>query len=223
MNVGKNIMKLRKEHNLTQEELANILFVSPKTVSSYETNRSLPNIEILITIAKAFNVKIDSILNMEDKDNLELLNQSYKKMAFKDNIIKIILLGIIIIVPIIFFWYAGYVCLAALAAQIYSANSIENLAEMSRFTLKIFNYFFIEYFIYLGITLLNYVLYKKKWKKILVAINGMIIVAFVIQVIIDVRLNNNFLLKDLYIFLVAALIGLAFALRLNSVKSKRKN
>ena len=64
MNVGKNIAKFRKEKNLTQEELAKKINVSPKTISSYENNKNLPNIETLILLSQELDVSINDILGI---------------------------------------------------------------------------------------------------------------------------------------------------------------
>lgn len=53
---------LRKEHQLTQKELADKLFVSDKTVSKWERGASLPNIALLIPIAKLFDITVDELL-----------------------------------------------------------------------------------------------------------------------------------------------------------------
>ena len=77
MNIGLNISNLRKEKNLTQEELAKLINVSPKTISSYETNRSIPNIEILILLSKVLDTSINDILNLKEDNNNEV-----KKILF---------------------------------------------------------------------------------------------------------------------------------------------
>ena len=59
MNIGNNLVKLREEKGLKQNELAKMINVSDKTISSYENNRSLPNIEILVLIANALETNID--------------------------------------------------------------------------------------------------------------------------------------------------------------------
>lgn len=51
-NVGKNIRALRKRCGMTQETLAERLFVSRQTVSNYETGKSEPDIDMLIRIAQ---------------------------------------------------------------------------------------------------------------------------------------------------------------------------
>ncbi len=65
MNIGNNIKELRKEKNLTQSELAKLLFVSQDTISLWECNKSTPSAEMLVKIADIFEVKVDYILDRE--------------------------------------------------------------------------------------------------------------------------------------------------------------
>ena len=51
--VGKNIRHLRIQKHMTQDELAERLFVSRQTVSHYETGKSNPDIDMLLKIAEA--------------------------------------------------------------------------------------------------------------------------------------------------------------------------
>lgn len=68
MNVGTNIAKFRKGKNLTQEELACKINVSPKTISSYENNRNLPTIETLLLLSQTLDISIDEIIGKTNKD-----------------------------------------------------------------------------------------------------------------------------------------------------------
>lgn len=63
MNLGKNISELRKKNNLTQEELANMLGVSPQAVSKWENDAACPDIALLPKIAEIFSVTIDELMN----------------------------------------------------------------------------------------------------------------------------------------------------------------
>ena len=56
----------RKALNLTQEELAEKLFVTEKAVSRWETGRGTPDISLLIPLSKALKVEIPEILNGEE-------------------------------------------------------------------------------------------------------------------------------------------------------------
>ncbi len=61
--IGKFILSLRKEKQMTQKEFANKLNVTAQAVSKWENGRGIPDIEILQKISTEFNINIDSILN----------------------------------------------------------------------------------------------------------------------------------------------------------------
>lgn len=67
-----NLVELRKIHEMSQEELADIIGVSRQTLSKYETGESLPDIEKCKSIADAFGVSIDDLLNYEPNENMGL-------------------------------------------------------------------------------------------------------------------------------------------------------
>lgn len=54
-NISKNIKKLRKQNNLTQDELAEKLFITRQTISYWETGRSQPALDMLGDLAEALN------------------------------------------------------------------------------------------------------------------------------------------------------------------------
>ena len=60
----KTLQNLEREKNITQEELAKNINVSPKTISSYENNKNLPNIETLILLSQELDVSINDILGI---------------------------------------------------------------------------------------------------------------------------------------------------------------
>ena len=60
--IGKNIKTLRIQKNLTQDELAEKLFVTRQTVSNYETGKSRPDIDMLMQIAEVTDTDIHSLL-----------------------------------------------------------------------------------------------------------------------------------------------------------------
>lgn len=62
MDFGEQIKKLRKTYGLTQEQLAEKLFISRQAVSNWENDRNLPDIEMLITIACAFDISLDELI-----------------------------------------------------------------------------------------------------------------------------------------------------------------
>lgn len=66
MELGEKLQELRKQKGLTQEELAEILYVSRTAVSKWESGRGIPNIESLKSISKYFSVSIDELLSGEE-------------------------------------------------------------------------------------------------------------------------------------------------------------
>lgn len=70
MTVGEKITKLRKEQNLTQEQLAEILKVSRQSVSKWERDDAYPDTEKLIRISKIFDCSLDYLL----KDEIEQMD-----------------------------------------------------------------------------------------------------------------------------------------------------
>ena len=70
--IGKFIKKLRKDNNLTQDELAKKLGVTYQAVSKWENGKSIPDIAILKTISELFNVNIDELLEGSVKNKKKL-------------------------------------------------------------------------------------------------------------------------------------------------------
>ena len=66
MEFNKKLQQLRKEKALTQEQLAEELFVSRTAISKWESGKGYPNIESLKSISKLFSVSIDNLLSGEE-------------------------------------------------------------------------------------------------------------------------------------------------------------
>lgn len=63
--IGNFILNLRKENNMTQQELADKLYVTDKAVSKWETGRGIPDIQTIKNLSVIFNVSEKKILNGE--------------------------------------------------------------------------------------------------------------------------------------------------------------
>lgn len=92
MNLSDKIKKLRTENNLTQEQLAEKMQVSRSTISSWETGRSYPDLEMVIEICNYFNVSLDFLLR-EDEKIVRKLNFGIKQ--------KRILIGLVVILAVL--------------------------------------------------------------------------------------------------------------------------
>lgn len=79
--IGGFLKKLRKEKNLTQEQLAKQLNVSGRTVSRWETGSNMPDISILVELAEFYDVSIPEIIDGERKS--ETMKEEVKETALK--------------------------------------------------------------------------------------------------------------------------------------------
>lgn len=88
MNIGKRLSKLRKEKNITQLELANKLFVTDKTVSSWESDRTEPSLEILVKLSEILDCSVGYLIygenpkiDVETELKIKISKDEYKKIT----------------------------------------------------------------------------------------------------------------------------------------------
>lgn len=89
--IGAFLKELRKEKDLTQEQLAEKLNVSGRTVSRWETGSNMPDISLLIEIADFYDVSIPEIVNGERKGenmNQEIRDTAVKMAEYSQNEVK---------------------------------------------------------------------------------------------------------------------------------------
>lgn len=84
MEFHEKLQKLRKQKGLTQEELAERLYVSRTAVSKWESGRGYPSIDSLKTIAQCFGVTVDELLSGEELLTVAKENQLQKERSFRD-------------------------------------------------------------------------------------------------------------------------------------------
>lgn len=65
MSFGKIIKKLRREHDMTQERLAEILSISPQAISRWETDMAMPDISLIAPLCNLFNITSDELLEID--------------------------------------------------------------------------------------------------------------------------------------------------------------
>lgn len=78
MNLADNLKKIRKENNLSQEQLAEQLGVSRQSVSKWESGQAYPEMDKVLQLAKLFNLNIDDLLNQDIK---EVTSEKQSKIA----------------------------------------------------------------------------------------------------------------------------------------------
>ena len=98
MEFSEKLSQLRKSKNMTQEELAAMLFVSRAAVSKWESGRGLPNIDSLKAIAVLFGVTVDELLSGE-----ELLSAAQNETREKTERLCRSLFGLLDVMHLLFF------------------------------------------------------------------------------------------------------------------------
>ena len=90
MELNEKLQELRKQKGLTQEELADALYVSRTAISKWESGRGVPSIDSLKAISKYFSVSIDSLLSSE-----ELLHLAGEDLEQKETRIRGLIFGLL--------------------------------------------------------------------------------------------------------------------------------
>ena len=101
MKFSEKIKKLRTENNMTQEELADKLFVTRTAVSKWETYKGLPGIDSLKLIAKLFGVSIDELVSDDDVQTQRVLDEKQSKTMY---FVAIGMLAVTVLFTLLFYF-----------------------------------------------------------------------------------------------------------------------
>lgn len=118
MELGKQIRKYRKEQSLSQDELAEKVYVSRQTISNWENDKSYPDVNSLILLSDVFHTSIDNLI----KGDVEVMKEQVKNEDRKgfekiSRIFSVLFLAMMITpIPLIHYLkYAGIAIWALLA------------------------------------------------------------------------------------------------------------
>ncbi|XZH18516.1 DUF3955 domain-containing protein (plasmid) [Clostridium perfringens] len=104
MNFGEQIKNIRKERNMTQGQMANILNVSRQAVSNWENNKNFPDLEMIIKISKIFSFSLDELI-LGDDGNMT------KKLIKDGSETRLVKMNMVIIIIASFLLLIGLACL----------------------------------------------------------------------------------------------------------------
>ena len=76
MSFSENLKQIRKEHHLSQEELAELLDVSRQAVSKWEQGQGYPEVEKLLLLSSKLNISLDALMSVEAERDTEVKNES---------------------------------------------------------------------------------------------------------------------------------------------------
>ncbi len=105
MELNKQIKKYRTMMNLSQEDLAEHVYVTRQTISNWETGKSYPDIHSLLLLSSLFNVSLDTLI----KGDLEMMREKVnekeiREFNFYGSIFSVLLIGTVLsTAPLVYF------------------------------------------------------------------------------------------------------------------------
>lgn len=123
MNVGQKLKESRTKSKMTQEQVAEKLFVSRQTISNWENEKSYPDIISVIKLSDLYSISLDELLKGDEK-MVEHLQESTNVVKSNKMLMAAILVNIVIF--LIFLIAASY-----MPANIYFVASVFSIAVIS--------------------------------------------------------------------------------------------
>ena len=147
MELGKKIKYYRNEKSLTQDNLAERIFVSRQTISNWENDKSYPDINSIILLSEVLEVSVDNLIKGDvEQMKLEINSEEVKKMKLYSLMMLILLLlsvgalfpllkfiGFYAFIPCFGLWL-GAMIFAIKIEQIKKTHNIQSYKEIVAFT-----------------------------------------------------------------------------------------
>ena len=109
MNIGNQIKKYREQLKISQEELADKIFVTRQTISNWENNKNYPDIKSLSLLSYCFNVSLDDLIKGDVEKMKEIIDEKeIKKFNFYSKILTICYAVLILLAVPLFIWLERY-------------------------------------------------------------------------------------------------------------------
>lgn len=99
MEIGKQIRKYRSEMKLSQDELADRVYVTRQTISNWENDRSYPDVRSLVFLSNVFGISLDILVKGDLKQMKEQINAEDIRKFKQDNRVYTVLLTGMILLP----------------------------------------------------------------------------------------------------------------------------
>ena len=130
MELGKQIRKYRNEKSLSQDALAEKIFVSRQTISNWENDKSYPDVNSLVLLSQVFEVSLDQLIKGDVEKMTEQINSSDGRKEFERlSIVFTVLFLAILITPVPLVHFLSYVGMVIwiiiLEAGIFVAYRVE--------------------------------------------------------------------------------------------------
>ena len=133
MELGKHIKKYRQEKQLSQEELANRIYVTRQTVSNWENDKSYPDVNSLLLLSEIFQISLDRLI----KGDIDTMKEVIKKeevtqLKCYGTIYTVLLIATVISAVPIFMWIGMWAFIPwgiIFVITMYVAIKVEKIKE----------------------------------------------------------------------------------------------
>ena len=95
MTFGQNLQQHRKDKGLSQEALANQLFVTRQSVSQWENDRTMPSVDLLLKLSDIFGTTVDALLGKPETESIPQPISSVNILTKKIFVLQCALSGIL--------------------------------------------------------------------------------------------------------------------------------
>lgn len=147
MELGKQIKMHRQEAHLSQEELANRVYVSRQTISNWENDKSYPDVNSLVLLSEIFQISLDNLI----KGDIEVMKdviqkEEIEKMNRYGKIYTIMLIATAVSAVPLFMWlgvwafmpwgiiWAISMCFAFKLEKVKKDNDVQTYKEIVAFS-----------------------------------------------------------------------------------------
>ncbi|HEO1280848.1 TPA: helix-turn-helix transcriptional regulator [Streptococcus agalactiae] len=133
MEIGQQIIRYRKQQALSQEELAEKVYVSRQSISNWENDKTYPDIHSLLLLSQIFQVSLDQIIKGDIEKMKYTITQVDKKNFERDTKVMVTLMILLMIssYPLVYFleWLGlGIFVLLSIITMTY-ANRVERFKK----------------------------------------------------------------------------------------------
>lgn len=133
MELGKQIKMHRQEAELSQEELANRVYVSRQTISNWENDKSYPDVNSLVLLSEIFQISLDNLIKGDIGVMKEVIQkEEIEKMNRYGRIYTIMLIATVVSVVPLFMWLGVWAFIPwgiIWAVSMYFALKIEKIKK----------------------------------------------------------------------------------------------
>ena len=112
MELGEQIKKYRKEQGMSQDILAEKIYVTRQTVSNWETSKSYPDVNSLLRLSEVFGISVDALLKGDSQMIKDIVNQEDIAEFRKYDLVFTIMFILTLVLPIPLVHFLGFAGLA---------------------------------------------------------------------------------------------------------------